>query len=108
MAKPKSLFFALIAIQLVGQMVDGATCSLDICKTENYTFQFDPANQEADSYKEILAGFFVTDVIEVNTEPEMQKAASMASAFVLFFFPSCANFWPVYAQNLLILSIQHR
>ena len=49
-------------------MVDGATCSLDICKTENYTFQFDPANQEADSYKEILAGFFVTDVIEVNTE----------------------------------------
>ena len=24
------------------------------------------------------------------------------------FSPSCANFWPVYAQNLLRLSIQHR
>ena len=33
--------------------------------------------------------------------PEMQKAASMASALVLFFSTNCANFWPVYAQNLL-------
>ena len=48
--------------------MDGVTCSLDICKTENYTFQFDPANHKADSYQEILAEFFVTDVIEVNTE----------------------------------------
>ena len=46
----------------------GVTCSLDICKTEDYVFQFDPANQEADLRKKILAGFFVTDVIEVNTE----------------------------------------
>ena len=39
---------------------------------------------------------------------EMQKAASMASALVLFFsiscanfwsLHSCANFWPVHAQN---------
>ena len=34
----------------------------------------------------------------------MQKAASVASALVLFFSTNCANFWPVYAQNLLNLN----
>ena len=50
------------------RLVDGATCSLDVCKTENYTFQFDTKNHGADSYRTILAGFYVTDVVEVNTE----------------------------------------
>ena len=35
---------------------------------------------------------------------EMQKAASMASALVLFFSTNGANFWPLYAQNLLNLN----
>ena len=34
---------------------------------------------------------------------EMHKAASVASALVLFFSTNCANFWPVYAQNWLNL-----
>ena len=40
--------------------------------------------------------------------PEMQKATSTASALVLFFSPSCANFCAVYTPNLLNLSIQRR
>ena len=35
---------------------------------------------------------------------EMQKAASMASALVLFFSTNCANFLPVYAPNWLNLN----
>ena len=47
----------------------GATCSLDICKSENYTFQFDPKNRDADnSYETILSKFYVQDVVEVNTK----------------------------------------
>ena len=36
---------------------------------------------------------------QIGLDAEMQKAASMASALVLFFPTNCANFWPVYVQN---------
>ena len=39
--------------------------------------------------------------MRMRNRSEMQKAASVASALVLFFSTNCANFWPVYAQNLL-------
>ena len=42
--------------------------------------------------------------LEPWLDAEMQKAASMASALVLFFPTNCANFLPVYAQNLLNLN----
>ena len=49
-------------------LVDGAACSVDIYKSENYTFQFDPKNREADSYQTVLSKFYVQDVVEVNTK----------------------------------------
>ena len=80
MTKPIS--FTLTVIQLVSEskcllnvlgafwffskmrLVDGATCSLYVCKIENYTFQFDPQRGWFLPHHPIL----VTGVVDVNTE----------------------------------------
>ena len=46
--------------------VESKSCFRDICIEENYTVQFDPANQESDRY--IWAGFYLTDIKEVDTD----------------------------------------
>ena len=43
---------------------------------------------------------------------EMQKVASVASGACAIFFPSCANFWAVYAQldhpaQIIACTIKH-
>ena len=52
-----------------------------------------------------------TEKTKDKENPEMQKAASMASALVLIFSPALLIFppaWAAYQQNLLSLSIQQR
>ena len=46
--------------------MESKSCFRDICIDENYTVQFDPANQESDRY--IWAGFYLTDIKEVDTD----------------------------------------
>ena len=48
--------------------VKGERCFRDICIEDNYTLQFDPANQDSDAYRYIWAGFYLSDVKEVDTD----------------------------------------
>ena len=41
----------------------------------------------------------VTSCFLITLITEMQKVASVASGACAIFFPSCANFWAVYAQK---------
>ena len=48
--------------------MEGEQCFRDICIDDNYTLQFDPANLESDSYRNVRADFFLNDVKEVNMD----------------------------------------
>ena len=49
-------------------LVEGERCFRDICIEDNYTLEFDPANQESDSYQRIWTSFYLSDIKEVNTD----------------------------------------
>ena len=48
--------------------IKGKQCFRDVCITNNYLVEFDPANFGSPLYQDIWASMFVNDVKEVNVE----------------------------------------